>query len=133
MTAVLKHFKPHQAPATANAPIRLPIAPAVQAIVVDRIPIVEPQLAAIVRNDAVSIGACPEDSHTTCPTKCKVIMSGKTMPPATSVPVVHSMTPASHVWPAAIQVLASATLTEIESILHEQCMAVNRVIRSAAL
>jgi hypothetical protein len=47
-----------------NATGRFPIAPTVQAIIINRVPIVYPQFAAIVRNNAPSVMACPVDSHT---------------------------------------------------------------------
>jgi hypothetical protein len=40
------------------------------------------------------------------------------------------VSPASQVGPATIQVLATAALTEVESILHEETMAVSGTMRS---
>jgi hypothetical protein len=62
MTAVLKHLKSNHAP-TVEHPSGFTVAPAVQAIVVDGIPIVDPQFASIIRNNAVSVMAPAEESH----------------------------------------------------------------------
>jgi hypothetical protein len=76
------------------------IAPTMQTIIVDRVPIVDPQLASIIGDNAISVMACPEDSHASCPTHSEVITSGKTRPSATCVPVIYHLTPALHVGPA---------------------------------
>jgi hypothetical protein len=62
MTTTLKHLKPHKSPWGANMLGNLSVAPSVQAIVVDRIPVVKPQLASIIRNYAPSVMTCPENS-----------------------------------------------------------------------
>jgi len=119
MTTLFKHLEPHKTPATTKALVGLPIAPAMQAIVVDRVSIVNPQLAAIIRDNAKSVMACPEDSQAACPTYSKVIFSGKPSPFATCVAVVHVVFPTSHVRPPSVQVLTATTLTKVESVLPE--------------
>ena len=64
MTTTLKHLESHKTPST-NTPPSLPIAPAVQAIIVDRVSIVDPQLTSIVRDNAKAVIATPEKSSTT--------------------------------------------------------------------
>jgi hypothetical protein len=103
-----------------------------QAIIIDCIPIVNPQFASIVGNNAESIPARAEDSHAASPTNSKMIASSKTRPPATRVPVVNNLTPTSHVWLASVQILATATLAEVEGILPEETMAIGRTIRKVA-
>jgi hypothetical protein len=125
MTTMLEHFKPCKMPSTTHVSICFPIAPTMQAIVVDRVPIVNPQLASIIRDDAVSVMSGPEDSHAACPTCSKMVAPGKAWPPATRVPVVYHLTPPSHIGPATIQVRTPTALTEVESILSEPSMAID--------
>jgi hypothetical protein len=132
MTTTLKHLESHKTP-SANTPSSLTVAPTMQAIVVDCVPIVDPQLASIIRDNAVSVMPCPEDSHATCPTHSKVIVSGEARPSATCVPVVHSMTPASHVWPATVQVRDTTSHTKVEGILSEETMAISDSMGTLAI
>jgi hypothetical protein len=119
VAATLKHLKPDNMPPTTNIPFDLTIAPAMQPIVINCVPIVEPKLAPIIGDDTEMVMACPEESHAPCPTYSKVIASVETRPFAASVTIVHIVFPTSHVRFAAVQVLAPATLTKVESILHE--------------
>jgi len=73
MTTLFKHLKPHKVPSTTLMLGGLAVAPAMQTIIVDRVPIVDPQLAAIIRDNAEAIMAGPEDSQSACPTHCEVI------------------------------------------------------------
>jgi len=57
MTTFLKHLKLHKMPPSANMPSDLPIAPTMQPIVVNRVSIVDPQLAPIVGDNAEIIMA----------------------------------------------------------------------------
>ena len=88
MTTTLKHLKSHEMPSTTKILGCFPIAPAMQPVVVDRITVVHPQLAAIIGDDAKPVMSCLEDSEATCPTHGEVICSGKTGPSATCVAVV---------------------------------------------
>jgi hypothetical protein len=100
MATMFKHFNPHTTPSSMKVPVSLPVAPTMQAIIVDRVSIVSPQLASVIRNNAESIRGFSEDSHITCPTHREVITSRKTGPSSACVPIIHHMTPTSHVWPA---------------------------------
>jgi hypothetical protein len=131
MTTMLEHFEPDETPSSNSSP-SFPIAPSVQAVIVDCIPVVNPQLASIIRNDAVSVIASPEDSHTSCPTRSKVIASGKARPPSTRVPIVHCLTPTSHLGPATSQVRAPTTHTKVECIFSEMAMTICCMERSLA-
>jgi hypothetical protein len=51
MTTTLKHLNSHKMPACTNVPSDVTSTPSVQAIVVDCVPIVKPQLASIIRNN----------------------------------------------------------------------------------
>ena len=51
----------------------LPIAPTMQVIIVDRVTVVEPQLAADITDHANQILAIPVDSQAACPTHSKVL------------------------------------------------------------
>ena len=124
MTATLEHLKSHSVPTPAEGPGGLRVAPTVQAIVVDSVTVVEPQLAPIIRDNAESVMATPEDSHLTCPTNGEVVTSRKTWPPAPSVAVVHHLTPASHVRLTSIEVRAPPSLTKVKDILPEETTAV---------
>jgi hypothetical protein len=102
MTTMFKHLQPQDMPSTALVPGGFPIAPAMQAIIVDRIPVVNPQFASVIGNNAETVMACVKNSVTTCPTYSKVITTAKTMPITTCVPVIYIMPPALHVGPAAV-------------------------------
>jgi hypothetical protein len=101
MATMLKHLKSHQMPPSTDVPPCLAIAPAMQAIVVDCVSIVDPQLAPIIGDNAEMVMASPEDSQAPCPTHGKVIATRETRPSATCVPIVHHSSPAGHVWSAA--------------------------------
>jgi hypothetical protein len=57
MATTLKHLEPHKMPPSTNMPPDLTIAPTVQAVVVDCVPIVEPQLATIIGDNAEMVMA----------------------------------------------------------------------------
>jgi hypothetical protein len=75
MATLLKHFQFNEMPPTALMPVGLTISPAMQAIIVDCVSIVNPQLAAIVGQNAEAIMARSVDSHAACPAYCEVIAS----------------------------------------------------------
>jgi hypothetical protein len=124
MTTTLKHLKSHKMPPCTKMPSGVASAPSVQAIVVNGVSIVDPQLASIIGNNLQVVMACPEDSHAARPASGEVVVSGESRPPATCVTIVHKVSPASHVWSATIQVLAPTTLTKIKGILHEETVTI---------
>jgi hypothetical protein len=77
VATVFKHLKPYKMPPCTNVPSRVPAAPSVQAIVVDRVTIVEPEVAPIIRYNLEVVMTCLENSHAACPTHSKVIASVK--------------------------------------------------------
>ena len=91
MATTLKHFKSDKTPWSTKMPVGLSIAPAVQAIVVDSVAIVNPQFASIVGVDAEAIVASSEDSHAAGPTHSKVVTSTETGPIAICVAIVHDL------------------------------------------
>jgi hypothetical protein len=119
MTTMFKHFDSHQAPSTINTPRSFTITPAMQTIVVDRVTVIDPELASVIRYDAETIIATPEESHSSCPTHGKMISCSEAWPITTCVPVVDGMAPTTQVRPAATETWASTTLTEIKCILSE--------------
>jgi hypothetical protein len=124
VTTTLEHLEPHHIPTSAHMRPGLSIAPAMQAIVVNCVSVVDPQLASIIRDNAEVVMALPEDSHAACPAHGKVIASTKTRPPSASIAIVYHVSPPSHVRPATIQVRAPATLAKVESIFHEEPMTI---------
>jgi hypothetical protein len=62
MTAALEHLNSHTMSPTAKIPDGLPIPPTMQTIVVDCVPIVDPQLAPVIGDDAESVLAGFADS-----------------------------------------------------------------------
>jgi hypothetical protein len=132
MSAVFEHLEAHKAPMRAQKPCSLTVAPTMQAIVVDRVPILDPQLTSIVRNYAEPVMGSSVNPHATCPPNSKVIVSGKTRPSAACVAVVHCVSPTSHVWSATPQVRATTTLSEIENIFSEKCMTIGGVVGGRA-
>jgi hypothetical protein len=91
-----------------------------QAIIVDRVPIVDPQLTAIIGDNAEPVVARPENSHAACPTHSKVIASLESRPFTTCVAIVNIMAPSSHVRLTPVQILAPSTLPKVEGVLHEK-------------
>jgi hypothetical protein len=124
MATALKELNSHKAPPCTNAPSGHSAAPAMQAIVVNCVAIVEPQLASVIGYKLEMVRAAPEDSQAACPTHREVIASNEARPFASCVAVVHHVFPTSHVWSPTVEVLASTTLTKIESIFPEQASAV---------
>jgi hypothetical protein len=119
MSTTLEHFKLHKMPSTAKTPVSLTITPTMQAIVVDSVAIINPQLAAIVGLDAETIVACLEDSHAAGPASSKVITATESGPPASCVAIVDGLAPAGQLGPAVMQVLAAGTLPEVECIFYK--------------
>ena len=97
MTTTLKHLHSHKSPPSTNISSGHTTAPTVQAIVVDGIAVVNPQLAPIIGDKLEVVVACSEDSQTTSPTHSKVIASGKARPFTIGVSVAHVVPPTSHV------------------------------------
>ena len=91
MATTLKHFKSDEAPWSTKMPGGLAIAPAVQSVVVDRVAIVNPQFASIIRVNAEAVVARSEDSHAACPTHSKVVTATETGPIAICVAIVHHL------------------------------------------
>jgi hypothetical protein len=52
MATTFEHLYPHNTPTSTKHFCRFPIAPTMQAIVVDRVPVVNPQRASIIGDDA---------------------------------------------------------------------------------
>jgi hypothetical protein len=90
VTTMFEHLNSHPAPPTVNMPRSLPIAPTVQPVIVNCVPVVNPQLTSIIRYDAPSVMARSEDSHVRCPTHSEMISSAETRPIATSISVVDT-------------------------------------------
>jgi hypothetical protein len=127
MTTTLKHFNPRHAPST-NMFASFADTPAMTAIIVDRVSIIDPQFASVVRIQSESVMASAMKSHATCPADSKVVMSGKPRPSSTCVPVHDIMTPAHQLWPATDQVRSPTALTKVEGILSEETMAISYVV-----
>jgi hypothetical protein len=125
MTTTLEHLKSDKMPASAKFPVGLPVTPTMQAVIVDCVPVVNPQLAAIIRNDAEPVVASLEDSHAGCPTHCEVIATSKTRPSATCVAIVHCLAPACHVRAATAKILTTTALTEVEDVLPEDAATIS--------
>ena len=91
MATTLKHFKSDKTPWSTKMPGGLAIAPAVQTVVVDRVAIVNPQFASIIRVNAEAVMAGPMHSDAACPTHSKVVTATETGPIAICVAVVHHL------------------------------------------
>ena len=91
MTTTFKHLKSHKVPPMTKMLGGLTISPTMQAIVVDCVSIIDPQFAAIIGYNAVSVMACSEDSHASCPAHSKVITASKARPFASCVAIVHHL------------------------------------------
>ena len=91
MTTTLEHLKPHKTPAATNMPSGRSTAPTVQAIIVNGVSVVNPQLATIIGDKLEVVMASPEDSQAACPTYSEVIASSKARPFATCVAIVDKL------------------------------------------
>ena len=91
MATMFKHLEPYEMPPCPNVPSGMTGAPSVQAIVVDRVSVVEPEVAPIIRDNLEVVMTCPENSHAACPTHSEVIASVEPWPPSTRVTIVHSL------------------------------------------
>jgi hypothetical protein len=125
MAPALKHFKSDQMPPSTHVWPGLSIAPAMQAIIVNCVSVVDPQLAAIIRDNAKIVTTCPEDSQAACPPHCKVVAPGEPRPFATRVAVVHHMAPTGHFCSSSIQVLTATALAKVEGVLPEETGAIS--------
>jgi hypothetical protein len=119
MASTLKHFKPHSVSPRAKMLDGLTIAPTVQAIVVDCIPIVYPQLTSIIRDNAETVITSFANSQGAHPAHSKMVTSGEALPFAVRVSIIHDCNSARHVWSATLQVLASVTLTKVVHLFPE--------------
>jgi hypothetical protein len=131
MTTTLEHFEPGEMPPATKMFGGLTIAPAMAAIIVNCVPIVDPQVAAIIRDNAETVVTSPVDPHAACPAHSEVIASVETRPFATCIAVVHIVFPTSHVRSPTVQVLAMAPLSKVERIFHEETMAIMNGIAGA--
>jgi hypothetical protein len=125
MTTTLKELKSHKTPPCTNTPSGHTTAPAMQAIVVNSVSIVEPQLASVIGYELEVVTPAPEDSQATSPTNCKVIATSEPGPPATCVAVVHHVLPASMCGSATIEVLAAPSLAEVVNVLPEEASTIS--------
>jgi hypothetical protein len=133
ITTTLKHLKSYETPSTTNMPSGRSTAPTVQAIIVNGVPIVNPQLAAIIRNKLEVVMACPEDSQAASPSHCEVIPATIARPIAAGITIVHIVFPTGKVGAATVQVLTTTSLAKEESIFHEEARAIcNRVVGAVA-
>jgi hypothetical protein len=117
MTTMLKHLNSCEMPSSTNVPSSLPVPPAVQAIIVDRVTVIEPKFAPIIGNDAKTIMATSKEPYTTRPAHCEVVPSAIATPVVACVPIIDIPAPTSKVWSATVQILAPTTLSKVEDLL----------------
>merc|ERR1719478_1151843 len=80
-------------PSCPDVPRGFAIAPAVEPIIVDGVPIVDPQLGSVIGNEREPVMACPEDAATAGPAHSEVVATMESRPGAASVAVVDVMLP----------------------------------------
>jgi hypothetical protein len=129
---MLKHLESYKMPSGAHMTSTFSVPPTMQAVIVDCVPIVQPELASVIGNDAESVMTGAEDSVATCPTHSKVIVSMESRPFTTCVPIVYQLTPSRKAGPTTVHVRTTTTLAEVECILHEDAMAVVNWISSVS-
>merc|ERR1719183_1939191 len=105
MTTTFEHLRPHQPPATVHEPATLPTAPAMEAVVVDGVPVVDPQLGTIVGADHKRVPAPVVDANTASPAHGEVVGTFESRPFATCVAVVDVVSPPRHLRPPAMKIL----------------------------
>jgi hypothetical protein len=98
MSTMLEHLEPEKVPSMTHMPPCCTTAPTVQAIVVDSVPIVDPELASVIRYYPEDVSVRTVNPRATCPTNSEVITSAKAWPAATSVAIHYIVTPTLHVW-----------------------------------
>jgi len=125
MATMFEHLRPNHRPAS-YVPASLPTAPAMEAVVVDGVPAVDPQLGSIVGADPEPVPAPAEDANTASPAHSEVVGTSESRPAAICVAVVDVVFPPLHVRPPISKMWQPAALTEIVGILPEQAMTVNR-------
>jgi hypothetical protein len=125
MTTMFEHLEPYIMPPSTHMPSGRSTAPSVQAVVVDRVSIVEPKLAPIIRDKLEVVMGSPENSQTPSPTYSKVITSCESRPLPVCVAIVHSVAPTSHVGLATTQFRAPTTLTKVVNVLPEEASPIN--------
>ena len=91
MTTLLKHLNPHKGPPSAKMLGSLPIAPPVQTIIVDGVPVIDPKLTPIIRDNAKPVMTCLVDSQASSPTDSEVVTFLETFPFLTCVLVVDNL------------------------------------------
>ena len=91
ISATLKELKSHKTPPTTKLPSGNTAAPAMQAIVVNCVSVVNPQFASIIGYELEVVTAALEDSQTASPTHCKVIATSEPRPFATCVAIVNHL------------------------------------------
>merc|ERR1719424_1343259 len=124
MTTTLKELKSDKTPSTTNIPTGHATAPAVQAIVVNCVSIVDPQLASIIGYELEVVTPALEDSQAACPAHSKVIATSEPRPFCTCIAIVHHVSPASMCGSAPIEVLAATSLTKVVDVLPEKASAI---------
>jgi hypothetical protein len=129
-STMLKHLKSYVMPSPTEMLCGFSIAPAMQSIIIDRVPTIYPQLASVVRNNGKPVMACAVDSHLCCPAHSEVISAAEARPSATCVPIVDVMAPTSHIRSATIQIWATTSLAEVKGILHEEAMPICNAMAS---
>merc|ERR1712054_360841 len=124
MATMFEELHPEQAPSCMNVPRGFAIPPAVAPIIVDGVPVVDPQLGTVIGNEREPVTASAVEPDTAGPAHSKVVGTRESRPPATCVAVVDVVPPPRHVRPPVGKMWHTAALTEIEGILPEQAMAV---------
>jgi hypothetical protein len=124
VTTPLEHLKSDKMPSSTDIPSGHSTSPTMQSIVVNCVSVVNPQLAPIIGYNLEVVAACLENSQAACPAYSEVVAPSETMPPASCVTIIYIVFPARHIWSAAIEILTSATLAKIESVLPEETMAI---------
>ena len=89
VATTFEHLKPDSMCPSTKMLDALAIAPSMQAIIVNGIPVVDPQFASIIGDDAKAVVTVPADSQSACPTDGKVIAPDKALPFAIRVAIVH--------------------------------------------
>ena len=89
VTTTLKHLQSHKSPPSTDISSGHTTAPTVQAIVVNRVSVVNPQLAPIIGDNLEVVVTCPEDSQAACPAYSEVVAPSEAMPPASCVPIIY--------------------------------------------
>merc|ERR1711881_610899 len=110
MATFLEELNPEIAVSSPHPHRGFAIPPAVEPTIVDRVPVVDPQLGSVIGNEREPVNACSVEADTGSPAHSEVGGTTESRPAATCVAVVDYAPPPRHLGPPVEKILAMAAL-----------------------